>query len=103
MTSPVTDAQAALIARPGESWASARLRAERLRRSVRICRPCQECDLEVFARLGIEPGWVDEDRPHCPYCSYDSDNLIHWEQDELELHAGDFGVDCPSHDLPVVV
>lgn len=80
MSCVLTDAEVVAVARPGESWASARQRAERLRRSVRVCRPCPECDLEVFASLGLEPGWIDEDRWHCPYCSYDSDNLIHWAQ-----------------------
>lgn len=97
------DAHVAAIARPGESWASARQRADRLHRSVRICRPCPDCDVEEFARLGIEPGWIDEDHRHCPYCSYDSDNVEHWEKLELSSHTSDFGVDCPSYDLPVVI
>lgn len=87
MSAVLTDAEVAAIARPGESWTSARQRAERLRRSVRLCWPCPECDLETYARLGIAPGWIDEYRFCCPSCSYEKDNESFFVQEELQREA----------------
>ncbi len=84
MNAFLADAEVAAIARPGESWASARQRAERLRRSVRLCRPCHECDQETYARLGIAPGWIDEGRFCCPSCSYEKDNESFFDLEELQ-------------------
>lgn len=70
----LTDAEVAAVARPGESWAIARQRAERLRASVRTCRRCTECDPELNARLGMAAGWIDDDRQHCPSCGFESDD-----------------------------
>ena len=99
----ISDAQITAIARPGESWASARQRAKRLYLSVRICRPCPECDAEAFAHLGIETGWIDEDDQRCPCCSYLSDSLIYLDQADLASHSSDFGIDSSPDDLPVVI
>ncbi|MNP67122.1 hypothetical protein D3C76_1629120 [compost metagenome] len=84
MSSALTNEEVASVARPGESWASARQRVERLRRSVRLCWPCHECDIETYVRLGIAPGWVDENRFCCPSCSYEKDNESFFELEELQ-------------------
>lgn len=84
LSKPVlTKAEVSAIARPGESWASALQRAERLRRSVRLCELCPECDLELNARLGLLPGWIDDDKRCCPSCSYGHDNDALSAQAEL--------------------
>lgn len=84
MSGVLTDAEVAAIARPGETWTSARQRAERLRRSVRLCRPCHECDQEIYSQLGIAPGWIDEGRFCCPSCSYEKDNESFFYLEELQ-------------------
>jgi len=87
VSSALTDAEVAAIAYPGESWTSARLRLGRLRRSVRLCWPCHACDLEMYARLGISPGWVDENRFCCPSCSYENDNESFYDAEVTQYDA----------------
>lgn len=87
--SALTEAEVSAVARPGESWASALQRAERLRRSVRLCKPCPECDLELNASLGLAPGWIDDDKRCCPSCSYGHDNDTFSAQAELVADLAD--------------
>lgn len=66
----LTDAEVAGVARPGESWASARQRAERLRANALMCRLCTDRDSGRPTRVGMAFGWIDDDRYVCPSCRY---------------------------------
>lgn len=68
------DALTQALARPGEGWASAAVRATRLLHTVRTCTPCPLCAPEeralLWARYRIRSGWVDDGVYGCPYCEY---------------------------------
>lgn len=87
----LTDAEVSAIAHPGESWTSALQRIERLRRSVRLCRPCPECDPMLNARLGLANGWIDGDGCRCPTCQYDHDNDAFYAQAEADRDLAELG------------
>ncbi|MDQ0982673.1 hypothetical protein QFZ45_005939 [Pseudomonas synxantha] len=59
-------AQVAALAKPGDSWADAQERAERLHSCVHECRPCHCCNATGRERWG---GWVDDPAIGCPMCA----------------------------------
>jgi hypothetical protein len=63
---PLTDAQVAALAKPGESWEDARDRAERLHRCVVKCWPCPTCNATGVMRFG---GWIDDEAYGCGTCA----------------------------------
>lgn len=84
--SSVSDAQAAALAKPGESWDQARDRAYRLHRCVKQYHPCPDCNPTGLMPFG---GWVDpsgrlgcycqEESAHCHLC-----HLCHLGEDEKD-------------------
>mgnify|MGYP003603141645 FL=1 len=65
-TPPLTDAQVAALAKPGESWEAARNRAERLHRCVVECWPCPTCNPTGVMRFG---GWIEDEFNGCGTCA----------------------------------
>lgn len=62
----LTRAQVAALAKPGESWAQAWERAERLHSCVRECRPCSCCNATGRGPWG---GWIDDPSMGCRTCA----------------------------------
>lgn len=62
----LTRSQVAALAKPGESWAQAWERAERLHSCVQECRPCNFCNATGRESWG---GWIDDPSMGCLVCA----------------------------------
>lgn len=69
LTAAEVEAKAQRIARPGESWESARARAARLLTAVQMCEPCQDCDELLTTPEGYRHrSFLDGVHSHCYGC-----------------------------------